>query len=106
MPAVAVVPLDEGEDVCAGELSGRPDGRPDLGLEGCEPALRHCVVKALTDPSHRSAQVQVGQGVAEHLRGVLAAAEWKIAPPASWLCVAAMVIAPTTNSARMCSAIA
>jgi hypothetical protein len=32
--------------------------------------------------------------------------EWKIAPPASRLCAAAMVIASTTSSARMCSAIA
>ena len=32
--------------------------------------------------------------------------EWKIVPPASWLGVAAIVIASTTSSARMCSAIA
>src|ERR1035437_3399561 len=74
MPAVAVVPLDEGEDVDAGLFSGRPDGRPDLGLEGREPALRHSIVKTLTDPPHRSSQIQFGQDVAEHLRGVLVAA--------------------------------
>ena len=50
MPAVAVVPLDEGEDVGAGLLSGRPDGRPDLGLEGREPALRDGIVGGMTRP--------------------------------------------------------
>jgi hypothetical protein len=51
VPAVAVVPLDEGEDVGAGLVSGRPVGRPDLGLQGRETALRHALSKHL--PANR-----------------------------------------------------
>src|SRR2546422_7839578 len=76
MPPVRIV---EGRDVVMDRSLRFVFRRPgatmnELGLEGCEEALRHRVVPAVADAAHAADDATSGQLRAIHVAGVLASA--------------------------------
>lgn len=73
-PAAVVLDLDVAENVGPGRLAGLPDGRPDLRLQGGEPAFRGGVVVTRADASHRLPHAQLVYLGAEFVTRVFTAA--------------------------------
>src|SRR3989338_9306715 len=66
--------LDEVEDGHAGlGLGPEAAAVEQLALEGCEEALTHRVIEAVSDRAHRGADARLATAEAEGDRGVLAA---------------------------------